>query len=380
MQKVEDYFDARSVTIASVTYGFVAAQVSGETEFLASNLDVMPATTNILDTLYGFEANLYRMVDWINNNSDYITAAVASGASGGFPTNTTAPVFLSGGGEGTTSASDWQNALNLLKQVRVNSIVVLTHDSAVHAMLDAHCAYMCGVGRSERDGFVGVMNSGGTALATRAEIKAALVAINSRHIRAAAQSIERYATDGTKTEFDPHFAAAMLCGMQAGSEVGTSLTHKYVNALSVKQSTGTTGWNPTDDVEEMLGYGLCFMENVDGVGIRVVRNITTHLSTNNIAYYEGSVNEAVNYSVYNFRTSLEFAVGRKGFAGTISSVMGVAKHILDLLVKDEILTAHRSLDAELVVDVMEVSAELAPVIPINFIKSTIHLVTINQSA
>lgn len=380
IKKIEDYFDARSVTISAVTYGFICALVSGNTLFSAANLDVMSATTNILDTEYGFLADIFTMVDWINTNSNYITAVVATGAQDGFPTNTTAPVFLSSGGEGTAAASDWQDALNLLKQVRVNSIVLLTGDSAIHAMLDAHCVYMGGAGRSERDGFVGLLNAAEDDVPLKSEIKTQIIALNTRHIRAFAQAIDRFNTVGERTEFMPMYEAALAAGAQAGSEVGTSLTYKFMNALSFRQSAGATGWNPTDDAEEMIQAGLCFMENVEGVGNRIVRNNTTHLSTSNVAYTEGSVNEAVNYAVFNLRTQLEFAVGAKGFAGTINSVLSVGRNVLNLLIGDEVLTQHRSLSAELIVDVMEVSVEIAPVIPINFIKTTVHLVTVPQAA
>lgn len=380
IQKIEDYFNARSETISGTTYGFVAAMVSGNTLFAASDLDVMSATTTILDTEYGFEANLYTMVAWINANSDLVTAVAASGAEDGFPSNTTAPVFLASGSEGTTSASDWQKGLNLLKQIRVNSVLVLTGDSAVHAMLDAHCVYMGGIGRSERDGFVGLLNTAKDNVPLKSEIKAQVIALNSRHIRAFGQAVDRYDTAGTRTEFLPMFQAALAAGGQAGSDVGESLTFKYFNVLSFRQSTGTTGWNPTDDAEEMIQAGLCFMEAVEGKGIRIVRNITTHLSSSNIAYTEGSVNEAVNYSVYSFRTALETQVGKKGFSGTINSVLSIGGNILALLIGDEVIVAYRSLAAELIVDVMECSLELAPVIPLNFIKTTIHLVTIRQSA
>jgi hypothetical protein len=123
-----------------------------------------------------------------------------------------------------------------------------------------------------------------------------------------------------------------------------------------------------------------FLENVEGVGRRVVRNITTHLSSNNIAFCEGSVNQAVDYSTFNFRTNMEFAVGKKGFAGTINAGKAVAIGTLGLLVDGTIIVAYRSLAIDLIVDVMEVSVELAPVLPINFVKNTIHLVTIRQSA
>ena len=68
------------------------------------------------------------------------------------------------------------------------------------------------------------------------------------------------------------------------------------------------------------------------------------------------------------------------FAGTVNAAKGVAVGTLGLLRDANVIVASRSLDVELLVDVLEVSCEISPVIPINFVKNTIHLVTIQQSA
>lgn len=379
LQKAADYFNSKQVILAGpVVRGFIFTMVTAQMSLSIANLDVTVAAASILSPAsVGFKADLYTMIAWINQNSQYITAAAAAGAKGGFPSNTANPVFLAGGTEGTALFAHWQAALNLLKQTRVNSIVVLTPDPAVHAALDAHCAYMCGIGRSERDGFVGLMNTAMTDLATKIEIKAQIVNLNTRHIRATAQAIERYNSAGERVELSPVYAAAIAAGMQAGAPVGTSLTFKYANVLSARQDSS---WNPTDDAEEMVNAGLLFMANVEGVGRRWVRNVTTYLAGNNLAYIEGSVNQAVNYAAYNFRSNMEVAVGKRGFAGTINAAKGVAIGTLGLLVDNTILVAWRALGLELIVDVMEVSCEIAPIIPINFVRNTIHLVTIRQAA
>jgi len=374
LQKVADFFNTKKLGAA----GFDLTLATGQTRFDPDNLDVQVAAVDIFDPAEpGFKADLYAIMAWINQNSQYVTANRSTGASGGAPDNTSSPIFLAGGGEGTSSFSHWQGALNLLKQLRVNSVVVMTADPAVHAALDAHCAYMCGIGRSERDGFVGLMNATFDDVATKDEAKAQIVNLNTRHLRAWAQPIERYNSEGERTEYAAPFGAAILAGMQAGSPVGTSLTYKYMNVLAIRQHSS---WNPTDDSKEMIDAGLAFAENVDGVGRRVVRNITTHLTTSNLAYTEGSVNETVNYAAFNFRTNMEYAVGRKGFSGTINAGLGIAIGTLGLLVDEEILVAYRSLDIETALDVMEVSCEIAPIIPINFVKNNLHLVTIRQSA
>lgn len=308
----------------------------------------------------------------LTSASIQVTAGV-----GATPDNTSQPEFLVGGAEGLSTFTDFQNALNLLKKVRVNSIVVMSGDPAVHAALDAHCALMAGIGRSERDGFVGILNTALTGLPNKTEIKSQIIDINSRHIRAFAQSITRFNTAGERTEFLPPFQAVIAAGMQAGAAVGTSLTHKFANVLDVKQDAT---WNPVEDSEELIQSGLCFMERLDGVGRRWVRNVTTWLKSNNIAFIEGSVNQAVNFAVFEFRTTMETVVGKRGFAGTINAAKGTAINKLGLLVDSGAITVFRALAMELIVDVLEISVEIAPIIPINFVKATIHLVTVRQAA
>lgn len=378
IQKAADYFNSRSTTVAGpTTYGFIFSVQTSKVTMPLTELDVTVSAVTCRNVALAFYADLQACIDWLNDNSQFIEAAKSSGATGGAPSNTTNPVFLSGGIEGTALASHYQSALNLLKRTRVNSIVLLTADPAVHAALDAHCAYMGGIGRNERDGFVGLLNADLDALGSKTELKSQLVDLNTRHIRACGQSIERYNTAGERQEFGPMFTAAVAAGMQSGAPVGTSLTFKYANVLSFKQDSS---WNPVDDAEEMVQAGLLFLEQVEGVGRRWVRNVTTHRSSNNLAFIEGSVNAAVNFSAYNFRTNMEFAVGKKGFSGTVNAAKGVAINTLGLLVDAGILVAWRSLAIELILDVLEVAVEMAPVIPVNFVKNTLHLVTIRQSA
>jgi hypothetical protein len=49
-------------------------------------------------------------------------------------------------------------------------------------------------------------------------------------------------------------------------------------------------------------------------------------------------------------------------------------------VDQNVITAFRSLAIELALDVLDVSVELAPVIPINFVRTVIHLVNNTQTA
>lgn len=375
--KAADLFNSRSEVIAGpLTRGFTFDLLTGRVNYLTADLDVQTAVSVVDPATLAVTANLSLLVEWINNNSALIAAERAPGGTV-VPDNTPSPLFLVGGEEGTALFSHYQTALNLLKQIRVNSIVDLSGDPAVAAAVDAHCAYMGGIGRSERDGFVGALNAGMTDVPTKAELLAAAVDLNSRHIRVFGQAVERYNSLGERTEFLPPFGAAVLAGMQAGSPVGTSLTFKLMNVLGLRSHTG---WTPTDDAEDLIQGGVVIAEVVPGLGRRVVRNITTHLASDNLAFIEGSVNEAVNFAVFNFRTNLEVSVGKRGFAGTLSATRTVAISTLGLLTDENIVTGWRALDLELIADVLDVSVELAPVIPVNFVRSTVHLVTLAQLA
>jgi hypothetical protein len=246
-------------------------------------------------------------------------------------------------------------------------------------------------GKNERDAVVGVCSidgnnvpeydsSGLATLATKAQAKSQVIAIGSRNMRACAQRIQRYNTAGVLTTFDPWFQACIAAGMQAGSAIGESLTFKFADVLAISQSSGSTGWHPQNDANEMIQAGLWFMERVDGLGIRCVRNVTTYLQDTNVAFQEASVNEVVNVAVYSFRTQMEAMVGRKGTLTTLSAAMTKAKSILGSMGKEGLITNWRALSMTLNVDVLEISMEIAPVIPVNFVKTTIHLVTSSISA
>jgi len=374
--KVNDYFNSKQqITAGPTTEGFIFTLETGQHLFDPANFDQDLTGQSILNPAdFNYTADLYAIIAWVNQNSQLISAVKSVGATG-VPDNTSSPIALTGGIEGIATFADYQSALNLLKKLRVNSIVDLSGSPAIAAAVDAHCALMGGIGRSERDGFVGALNAALTDVPTKDEYKEQIVDLNTRHLRCFGQAIERFNTVGERTEYLPPFLGAVAAGAQAGSDIGISLTHKFMNVLGFRQHST---WNPTDDAEELINAGACFLEDVEGVGRRIKRNVTTYLVDNNIAFVEASVNEAVNFAVFNFRTNLEFIVGKKGFSGTVASTRSNATATLGLLVDALVLVGFRNLDIELILDVMDVSVEMAPVIPINFVRIVVHLVTLAQ--
>ena len=356
----QDFFDQQNQWSLTKTMAATASSYN------VSNLDSFTGAECIGG--YAIGDILYDIVAALNAGSAFVTAVVASTSTGGIPANTPTARFMTGGTEGVTGFADWQAALDTLRDYRVNTIVALTTDEAVQAATIAHCSYMCAAGRSERDCVLGAPS--GTSLSAA---KALALSMNTRHARLLIQDVERFSTLGAKEQFAPPFTACVAAGMQAGSDVGTSLTFKYLNILDTFGDDAT--YTIQDDANSLIQSGLCMIEKVPNRGQRWLRNVTTYLIDNNLAYSEASVNEAVNYSVYSFRTALEAMVGQKGFAGTVTAAQGLSVSILGQLVGVTAITSWRNLTISLTDDVMTVDVEIAPIIPINFIKTTIHLVS-----
>ena len=132
VQKAADRFNG--------TPGYTFTIITGSTGFLMENLDYASAVNVKGPAVPGFVADLYAIIEKLNLESALVTAERVSGGSGA-PDNTTAPVYMAGGHEGsatpgqegvpTAQNTDWQAAINLLTKVRVNTICVMTHDPAI---------------------------------------------------------------------------------------------------------------------------------------------------------------------------------------------------------------------------------------------------------
>lgn len=370
IQKVVDLFNSKAGLAAT-------ALVSNPTTFAVADLDILfPVGVNVLSTTGELFADLFFFIEAINNGSGLITAARATGAES-VPANTASPVFLSGGVEGTPTITEWQQAFTLLKQRRVNIIVPLTRDPAVHSLLVTHLRERAGQLRSEANGYVGLGTAAGAG-ETLTNIKSQIQVLGTRHVSAVSEEIERFDPDsGLATFYPPHFYAAIAAGMQAGSPVGEPLTFKRPLITDVRRDSS---WNPIDNAEELIDSGLMFTELQDGVGFRFVRSITTYLADDNVVFGEMSANESANTAVFELRTALEQRIGRRGLIGTVAAIKGLANDTLSRLLDDEIIFGYKSLEVEQVGDVFPVSVEIAPILPINFIPITVHLVAARAAA
>jgi hypothetical protein len=362
--------------------GFTANAVVGNYQtFLMTDADyhTSPArpAVSLLTPAKDFYADLYYCALKLTQESAYVNGARATGGVLP-PANTVAPIYLTGGSEGTPTITQWQAAFDLLKARRYNILVPLTQDSAVHFAALTHLLAKNGDLKSEANGYVGIGTAGGAG-ETRANIQSQIQTLNTRHLCAVSQEVQRYdPATGLATWYPPWMFAALAAGMQAGSTIAEPLTRKLILCTDIRNDAS---WDVQDDKSDLIDRGLMIAEKVDGVGIRWVRSITTHLSDDNLAFVEMSSNESLITAVYEFRTTMDIMIGKRGIGNNVASMVSLAHGVLGRLIDEEKIVAYRALQIEQVGDVFPTSVELALVNPINFIPITVHLTpTVAQAA
>ena len=351
--------------------GFVASVVTtlNPRTYLVTNLDALtPTNIKAPAAANGPNGDVYAWVTVVTRDSAVVTAERAVGADTG-PANLVL-TYLAGGADGTAVASDWQSAIDALKSEFVNIVVPVSDDAAYHEKVRAHVVYMAGMGRDERNAYVGAPT--GT---TFTDLQSKIAALNERNMSLVGQEIQIYAPDGTATWYSPVYAAIMAAGMQAGRPVGTPLTWKYPNVLDFRQNSS---WNPVDNAEAAIAAGLMFLRR-DHVGILWERDVTTYLQADNPIFTAMSANESANESTKDLRRYLEQEIGNPNVPGTTKTIYGLASARLDRQVNQQDLAlakAWRNLEVEDLGDGFDVGYEVAPIEGTTFIRQTARVVRI----
>jgi hypothetical protein len=309
------------------------------------------------------------------------------------------PAKFTGGSRGTTDNTAFQAGLDAIASVRANGVVPLIDQdlanegfgssatlASVAAQLQAHVIFARGAGNSERGSFLGVRGA-------KAGIIAQANALNDFDVQVCGQNVTTINAAGSLQEFGPRAQAVQAAGCRAGvAEVGEPLTHKFVRASSVTQDSS---WDPADltDANEMIQAGILFTETVEGVGIRWVRDLTTHIKDNNLAKSEGSVRDVVRFVAFGLREDLvrEFT-GKKASPATISSVKDRTVAFLEIqrqgnIIVDSVdpatgafLRAFHNVRVTSSGDVVRINFGMFPAVGINFILTEIFVQLPTQAA
>ena len=371
VQDLVDRINLVSGFTASVLGGNYTSPTLGGLDFVTS-ADCKTAAVTV-------RADLQAAVDWFNGNAEgYVTATRAANA--GAPPATLPFTFLSGGSDGTTTNSDWADAFEVLQGVDVQWVTPVSGDAALHAMADAHVAFMSTVGRKERRAVVG--SAVGTSDASAIT---AAKALNSDRTSLVHLGHYNYGAAGKLVLFAPYISAALISGMFAGVNPGTPLTNKTIKVRGLERNLR----NPVD-TDQLINGGVLCLENTEQ-GYKVVKSISTWLVNDNYNRVEQSTGWAVDFVARNVRNALDVLRGQKGNPLVLSRAVSITETTLRELAREEpqgpgVITgnaespAYRNIKASLEGDVLRVQFECSPVIPVNYVLATIYAVPFSGTA
>jgi hypothetical protein len=215
-------------------------------------------------------------------------------ASSGLPNPNAAPIFLSGGTKGGTSAAQVIAAINALAGLNVNIIVPLfsrdasadiadglTDSSstytidAIHAAAKAHCIQFSTPKLKKNR--IAILSFWGTYAQTKQKSQG----IAQYRCSLAFQRPSQVNSQGVITSFLPWYQAVVAAGMQTGGFY-KAIVNKFANVISYLDPSGFDSGSP-GDVEDALDAGLLFWTK-DTAGVRWVSDQTTYAFDANFVY------------------------------------------------------------------------------------------------
>ena len=342
-----------------------------------------------------FVDNISLFVDTINEQSTLISALRATtdgppGPVGGFFGDGVPAVgtyALTGGTAAETTASGLQACFDELIKHRHNTSVALwsTDTDAftidyVHSLLAVNAKRGAGAYRNEVD-CIAAFQPQGTTSADLQTIKTKALTLNDRNVALTFQDIKRPGLNGLVNQYPPHMLACCVAGMQSGSTIGTPLTYKLVRANKILSKNTTIDVLDKTTSDDLLLSGVLFCEFVKNQGYRIVRNLSTYVATDNLAYTDRHVNYELNFMAYDLRTFIEERfIGVKATPATVASVkssviskLDYYKNGIEIIVDSQdlatgaTLNAYRNLRVTISGDICTIRFEIFPAVGINYI-------------
>lgn len=273
-----------------------AAGLLGDGSAASKTLDA-PATENDAKVASPGKVIIQRVmhgvIDWFNDNSDYIDAAVKSTSQNDAPA-TLAWTPLTSGGDGTENATAWENALNALdSELDVAYLVAATGTSSYQAEALAWIKERLQDGQRIRL-FTGC-DSGTTAVATVVQQAAAVADARASYY---APGLKYPGLDGTLATYGAWALAAAAAGLTVGLQHQDSLTHKPVRASAAEVRYTKA------ELETLIVGGVCPLHEVPGRGTRLAIGRTTTLSSTDF-YTSQSNMDIADYLVTTLETQLQ---------------------------------------------------------------------------
>jgi hypothetical protein len=389
VQDLVDIIDSNASYSASTSFQNAKSTSASSLDFISTALDVKTSAKTL-------RRAQQELLDIVNSQSQLVTMSQVANAEG-LPANV-GPVFLSGAVRGASANSNFQAAFDALLAVRCNEVVPLISQDAsaliasgdtdpastftvdaVNLQALTHCITASNTkNRSERNCYVSKKGA-------FAAMQTASQALNHERASMLFQDVQVLGADGNLKFVDPWGAACMVAGIQAGTEVGTPATFKFVNANAIKHQD----YNSKTQIDLAIDAGLLPLEEADSGGFRVVVHNTTYGIDANFVWNRVSVIEAADYVAYNLRQQLEaIFIGNKAATGTAQAIKNTVISIMDSFLRANIIVGDDTNDnlgfKNLLVTIngntAVIDITITPVQGVDFILNRITLDNIRQSA
>jgi hypothetical protein len=389
MQDLVNIIDANAAWTASLSTARLATVSAASLDYISTALDVKTTAKTL-------RRAQQELLDIVASQSELISLVQVANVEG-LPANV-GPVFLQGAVRGASANSNFQAGFDALLATRCNTVVPLISQDAsaliaggdtdpasaftvdaVNAQALSHCITASNTkNRSERNCFVSKKGS-------FAAMQTAAQALNHERASMLFQDVQVLDGSGNLSYKDPWAASCMLAGIQAGTEVGTPATFKFVNANAIRHQD----YNSKTQVDLAIDAGLTPLEESDSGGFRVVVGNTTYGIDANFVWNRVSVVYAADYVAYNLRQQLEaIFVGNKAATGTAQAIKNTIISIMDSFLRAQIIVGDdtndglgfKNLLVTLVGNTAYVDVTVTPVQGVDFILNRIQLDNIRQSA
>lgn len=375
-----------SVTVTSVNDSAKPIEL----DYIAAGTDVTAGSTGYLSK------NVKAVYDWLNSTQQpYV---IAQDTNNIFNTVANkdisllmadATVTLVGGSYGSIDSTSYQGVLAEIYEdlSPLDMIVPIVDDYLTYSLTSSttpdsifnyvyeHCKYMSTLGNDERKGFVGYqfLDSDGDADTLVTTLLGKAVTFNSQYQIICSPRLSRFSQKGILTTFNGTYTAAFIAGLIAGFNVGEPITNKTISGV---QGLSTVFKNR--QIIQLLDGGVLTIERLPSGIFKVVQGITTWITDDNFNKKEISVGLETNFVAKNVRNTLSTFVGRKNTPFVLQTIKGALIQILKDLEDQQVIVgttaypAFRNIIISADGDIVRVSFECSPAIPINYVLITVH--------
>jgi hypothetical protein len=368
IQQVIDYINSTG------KYNAILLSASSGTLNSSGQFDIqtaLPIKTGVVN----LTANIQAVIDTLNSSSSpYVNATRFTNPQADLPAFNTAPLYMKGGSDGTSSVTDWANAINSLQTVQCQVVVPMSNEAAVHAAVAAHVQYMT-ANNSPRVGVVGgALGEYSSSLPVPTSvISQRAINLDSSRMVLVSPGVNFYNSQNVLTNGDSSYTAAFFGGLLAALPAGTPLTHKYfsnINGLEVN-------FTPAD-IDALLLSGVSPIQYVLNKGYRDVQSLTTYQGAANFAYDEISVVLAIDAVTSAVQSALDNQiVGQSVSPATLAQAVSITETQLigaqnsGYIVGDSNSPAYQSISASANGDIIAVQFQMSPAIPANYVNITV---------